>query len=242
MDRAAGLGDHLRGAREAQGLSVEALAARTRIAPRVVLALESGSSEALPAPVYVRGFIRAYCRELDLDPDYAVGLYDGSGGDEPPAAPAPRAAVATAPAGRSSRGPLVLAGIGVVVLAGVGLGLVLRHPAGGNAAVRALAPVPSAIPVAGPAVPSRGLAAVEHVLVMRADEATWVRIIPEGGSAREDLLQPGSVREWRSPGRFTITVGNAGGVRLELDGRALPSLGRPGEVVRDLVLPRGPSS
>ena len=100
--------------------------------------------------------------------------------------------------------------------------------------------VPS--PAAEPAPPPSPPAPVEHVLVMRADEATWVRVTPQGGPTREDLLPPGSVREWRSPGFFTITLGNAGGVRLELDGHPLPALGRSGEVVRDVVLPRGSSS
>jgi hypothetical protein len=244
MEQVAALGDHLREAREARGLSVEALAARTRIAPRVVLALESGSAEELPAPVYVRGFIRAYCRELDLDPDHAVALYDGPGSDDGGHAPVAPAGVARVSAARSSRGPLVLAGIGAVILAGVTVGLLLRHPtAGRDAAVSPPAP-PTPPPVAGsaPAVPSPGAAAVEHVLVMRADEATWVRVTPEGGPAREDLLPPGGVREWRSPGPFTITLGNAGGVRLTLDGRPLPALGRSGEVVRDVVLPGRSSS
>jgi transcriptional regulator with XRE-family HTH domain len=242
MEQAAALGDHLREAREARGLSVEVLAARTRIAPRVVLALESGSSEELPAPVYVRGFIRAYCRELDLDPDYAVALYDGPGSDDGRDAPVPRKAVVSAPAARSSRGPLVLAGVGAVILAGVTLGLLVRHPtAGGDAAVRAPAPATPLVAGSAPAPPSPRSAAVEHVLVMRADEVTWVRVTPEGGPAREDLLPAGGVREWRSPGPFTITLGNAGGVRLTLDGRPLPALGRSGEVVRDVVLPRGSS-
>jgi transcriptional regulator with XRE-family HTH domain len=244
MEQAAALGDHLREAREARGLSVETLAARTRIAPRVVLALESGSAEELPAPVYVRGFVRAYCRELDLDPDYAVALYDGPGSDEARQAPVPPPAVAGVSTARSSRGPLVLAGIGAVILAGVTLGLLVRHPTAGRDAAGSAPPLATPPPVAGPAPapPPPGPAAVAHVLVMRADEATWVRVIPEGGPAREDLLPPGGVREWRSPGPFTITLGNAGGVRLTLDGRPLPALGRSGEVLRDVVLPRRSSS
>jgi hypothetical protein len=72
---------------------------------------------------------------------------------------------------------------------------------------------------------------------MRAIDTTWVRVQPDGARPTEETLSPGSVREWRSAGRFHITVGNAGGVELELDGRALPSLGAPGQVVRDATLP-----
>jgi hypothetical protein len=45
------------------------------------------------------------------------------------------------------------------------------------------------------------------------------------------------VREWRSAGRFHLTLGNAGGVELELDGRTLPALGASGQVVKDVTVP-----
>jgi hypothetical protein len=75
------------------------------------------------------------------------------------------------------------------------------------------------------------------VLVLRATDTTWVRVQPDGGAVTEETLAPGAVREWRSPGRFRVTLGNAGGVELELDGRALPSLGATGRVARDVLIP-----
>jgi len=39
---------------------------------------------------------------------------------------------------------------------------------------------------------------------------------------------------------FVVTIGNAGGVALELNGRALPPLGARGVVVPRLVLPPAP--
>lgn len=41
-----------------------------------------------------------------------------------------------------------------------------------------------------------------------------------------------------SAGRFHVAVRNASGVKLELDGHALPPLGAPGQVVRDATVPR----
>ena len=78
---------------------------------------------------------------------------------------------------------------------------------------------------------------VERVLLMRAIDTTWVRVQPDGAGPTEETLSPGAVREWRSPGRFHVTLGNAGGVELELDGRALPVLGARGQVVRDATVP-----
>jgi cytoskeleton protein RodZ len=68
-------------------------------------------------------------------------------------------------------------------------------------------------------------------------ETTWVRIVPDGAPPSEETLAPGTVREWRSAGRFRVTLGNAGGVELVLDGQALPRLGERGAVVRNASIP-----
>ena len=74
---------------------------------------------------------------------------------------------------------------------------------------------------------------------MRAIETTWVRVQPDGGEPTEETLAPGMVREWHSAGSFRVTLGNAGGVELELDGQAVPALGQRGRVVRDVIVPSG---
>jgi hypothetical protein len=53
----------------------------------------------------------------------------------------------------------------------------------------------------------------------------------------EETIPAGETREWSSPGPFTLTVGNAGGINLELNGRALPPLGESGTVIPRLVVP-----
>jgi hypothetical protein len=45
------------------------------------------------------------------------------------------------------------------------------------------------------------------------------------------------MREWVSNRPFVITIGNAGGVSFELNGRSLPSFGASGTVISGLVLP-----
>jgi cytoskeleton protein RodZ len=69
------IGRLLEAAREEAGLSRNQLAMTTRIRPSALEALEEGNFEALPAPVFVRGFIRAYCREVGLDPADVLTRY-----------------------------------------------------------------------------------------------------------------------------------------------------------------------
>ncbi len=60
-------GSALTAAREAMSLSVEDIAARLRMHPRQVTAIEREDLAALPAPAYVRGFIRNYAKEVRID-------------------------------------------------------------------------------------------------------------------------------------------------------------------------------
>lgn len=72
---AQGPGAILREAREAAGLSREALAQRLRLEPRIIEALESESFERLPGPAFTRGYIRSIARELRFDPAAALDQY-----------------------------------------------------------------------------------------------------------------------------------------------------------------------
>ena len=71
------IGKILSAAREDAGLTVIELARITRIPATSIYALEEGRFESLPASVFVRGFIRNYCREVGLDPSDILAQYDG---------------------------------------------------------------------------------------------------------------------------------------------------------------------
>jgi hypothetical protein len=64
-----------------------------------------------------------------------------------------------------------------------------------------------------------------------------MRVRTADGRQSEETIPAGQVREWVSNERFTVTIGNAAGVRLELNGTALPPLGPHGSVIQRLVLP-----
>lgn len=61
------VGDRLREAREAKGLSIEQVAAETRIPQRHLTTIEAGNFGALPSRTYAVGFSRTYARMLGLD-------------------------------------------------------------------------------------------------------------------------------------------------------------------------------
>ncbi len=59
----------------------------------------------------------------------------------------------------------------------------------------------------------------------------------DGGQEREVLLQKGQTARFSADAGFVVTIGNAGGVELTLNGEPVPSLGASGQVIRDLTLP-----
>src|SRR5262249_61748164 len=65
----------------------------------------------------------------------------------------------------------------------------------------------------------------------------WIRVRTEDGRFTEETVPAGQVREGVSNGPFVLTIGNAGGVSFELNGRVLPALGPSGAVISRLRLP-----
>lgn len=76
-----------------------------------------------------------------------------------------------------------------------------------------------------------------HLLQARAKEATWIRVLIEGQPPKEVILQPGQSTSWSSDSTFLVTLGNAGGVTLTVDGQELPPMGKSGQVLRNIRLP-----
>ncbi|MBI3768001.1 MAG: DUF4115 domain-containing protein [Deltaproteobacteria bacterium] len=112
---------------------------------------------------------------------------------------------------------------------------VASKPVAANPAVAPEATPAGVAPPPAPAVGARELRIV-------AAEETWLSLGVDDQPKRDIILQPGETRSWSAARAFTLTVGNAGGITLSLDGRELPPLGRSGQVVRNLRLPDGATS
>ena len=293
----ASVGDYLRELRQRRGLSLEEMSRATRVASRYLECLESDRFSALPAPVFTRGFIRAYCQAVGEPPDEALARYESrDGAAPPPPRPTPAAGPPPAPAESGARSrSAVLVSFVLLVILGMALFAValMTQPAREERADRRQAAdafaslpapaapiVPEAAPpsspppappsspappprpaAASPAAPASPAVTAEPVratappawlpdvqaatggvaspyrLVARVSEATWIRVRTEDGRNIEETVPAGQVREWVSNRPFVLTLGNAGGVTLELNGRTLPPLGPSGAVISRIVLP-----
>ena len=290
----ASVGDYLRELRQRRGLSLEEMSRATRVASRYLECLESDRFSALPAPVFTRGFIRAYCQAVGEPPDEALARYESRDGATPPP---PRTTPAAGPppvpaeSGARSRSAVLVSFVLLVILGMALFAVALmtqpareervdrRPPADAVASLPAPAAptVPEASPpssppaapptpprpaaVAPPPVPASAVVTAAPVratappawlpdvqaatggvaspyrLVAHVSEATWIRVRTEDGRNIEETVPAGEVREWVSNRPFVLTLGNAGGVTLELNGRTLPPLGASGAVISRIVLP-----
>jgi cytoskeleton protein RodZ len=298
------LGPYLSGLRQERGLSIEEMARVTRVASSYLEALEREDFAALPAPVFTKGYIRAFCQVVGVPPDEALTRYAEGAGVPMPAAPAAAARPPLRTAVNDGRGRETLL-VSFVLLAAFGLALFVvtlflqsgrpdgpARRAGPPAPAIEPRPLPAATtippgtllpsaaipsePAASPAAPlpaapaprvggaapapspetraatdtSRpsaggadltalrlGAVASPYRLVARTSEVTWLRVRTEDGRATEETIPAGEVREWVSNRPFVLSVGNAGGITLELNGRPLPPLGGRGAVISRLVLP-----
>ena len=71
-------------------------------------------------------------------------------------------------------------------------------------------------------------------LEINASSQTWVRVTSDGTVAFADILQPGAERRFSAERSLNVTIGNAAGVTLKINGRELKELGPEGKV-RELI-------
>ncbi len=253
------IGQLLRAAREARGMSREAAAATTRIKVVFLAAMEEDDYHLLPDEIYILRFLGEYAAFLDLDHQEIQRRFLHQIARD-------RSSLVVFPMKRnltlSLRRllPVLLLLAFFIPSVFIGLSLVANWAqdaegpeyAGRSELVGASRPIktlPSAretfagdsVATATPALPhppvpseTKGAA---YTLRAQAQEMTWMLVTIDGGETRDVLLRAGETWEWRAQEGFVVTVGNAGGVELVLNGEPLPRLGEPGQVIRDLHLP-----
>jgi cytoskeleton protein RodZ len=125
--RGPGPGELLRGARCERGLSVEQVAENLHLDESIVEALEAERFDAVGAPVFVRGHLKAYARALQIEADTVLGAYRSTqpvDAAEPVLSrPVPTRSLAINP------GPWAMGALGVVLAIGLAFYVLQEDPA-----------------------------------------------------------------------------------------------------------------
>lgn len=147
-------------------------------------------------------------------------------------------AVLPAPEAKPGESPSLSAKTGMESNVGSGAGSASTDPSVPEVA----ASVPSSLGSDGPlgGISLEGFGAMDGQLVLdlAATELSWVVVQVDGGSPQEALLRPGEKARWKGHDQFSVTLGNAGGVKAELNGIPQKPFGPSGKVARDVVIKR----
>lgn len=74
-------------------------------------------------------------------------------------------------------------------------------------------------------------------IVIRATEDSWVEIRTVGGERMYSrLMREGDHHQMTSRPGLKMVTGNAGGLAIEVDGKAIPPLGRAGQILQDVAI------
>jgi cytoskeletal protein RodZ len=224
-------------------VQLEDAALETRIPQRFLEALETNAPlDAYPAPVYGRAFLREYAQFLGIDPEPLVASFRGM---EPPEEVPLKVVRDAVPA--PARWPAkVLLGLSVCVVAGLAVLGVLA----GRASIEGLPSVgsiPTNPPAAAPSTPSvpatppptqpppvRGIHTVVHLT-----DRCWLQVVADGKPVFTGTAVSGESNSFHAHETLQMTLGNAGGAQLVVNGKGLPT-GQLGQVLHlDLTVQHG---
>lgn len=247
---ALGIGDTLRAARRQQRGSLSDAAAETRVRESYLAALEEEQWGALGGDVYVKGFLRSYAKYLGLDPDPLVDTYRAE--FERPEDPAPIAPATSSALPGPRRSPpqgLVWAG-GVALLLVVFIVIGSLGGDGGDTQLTDQAG-PSPIPITPATTPAPAAAGVDpdEPAVTSSEDASeaasepfeeldvqvildgesWLQVTIDGEVEAEGLQEDDL--SYVADEQIEMIVGDAGVVRVEVNGEDQGSLGGAGDVV-----------
>jgi len=247
------VGEVLRNRREALGISLEQVYAHLRIPVRWLVAMEEDRFDVFDSPQYAKGFVRSYADFLGLDPEPLVQAVAASFPHRPrPQLVAPGGEVPIRPVTPPSRLRRLLgwaalaAAVAVVWLGYVGYRqLRAFYSAGepGRVEQPAVSPPTPLLdrraqePAGNPPVPAAMAGEPVVRMVLSAEDLSWLRVVADGRRVFEGFLRAGEQREWEATSTLQVVIGNAGGVRVQVNGQDLGFLGAPGEVVRRTFTP-----
>ena len=252
------IGATLEQARREKGLSLRDVEQATKIRTRYLEGLEREDYSMLPDAVYVQGFLKTYANFLGLDGDGLAQEFKDrwsprrerqlnyerpreSEFERPIISPG---GLAGTERRKVSGATILTVALAVLLLAAVIGALYLigsrsaadsgaapgPEKAGNNAAPADPAPEPE--PASRPVTEPREDEAI-RVVVSVPDRPSWLSIQTDGVVAYEQTVYPGFAQTFEARDAISITAGDAGAVRIEVDGQDVGILEYDGQVTTE---------
>lgn len=226
------LGSSLGQARIQRGLTLEAIEQRTLIRQSLLSAIEQANMAELPEPIYIRALLRRYGNALGLDGEAIASQFFTH-----PVVNPPRSSWRDSPAARLR--PFHLYGAYVLLIMGAvsALSGLLQKNAPDMTAQPILNPeeieqltFQKPTPVVQPVVeaPKQKVQTKPIEVDIVLTEQSWVRVVADGRTQFEAILEQGEKRSWAADQSMVIRVGNAGGVLYSFNQSKAEPMGEVG--------------
>ncbi len=250
-------GEELRHLRESAGLSLDNIAAETKISKRILHGLEEGEFRFLPERIFCRNFVIQYADVVGAESDRLVASFEdawerfllASGSH-------PSLSELEAPPKRRIRwrfwvpigiGIAILWAAAAVILSDSGPGESLTPDPRRGVSSR---PTPVASPVSRTLqfTPTRTEDVGEEIaesevvpilIKVRPNMECWIRYRDRNGVSGEKLLAGGDAVRLELAGPVKLTVGDAGVVSIVVGGVEYDDLGRMGQVLHTEISSQG---
>jgi cytoskeletal protein RodZ len=237
------VGDRLKAAREEKGLSLEDIAAQTRIPQRHLESIEVADWDKLPAPTYTVGFAKSYASAVGLDrTEIGYQLREEMGGQR--FASSQAEVIEAADPARTMPKWLVISAVVAVILIVIIMSMLNRRSleqqseAASNApAVAAPGSKPAAAPAPRQATLPAPAAAAQGPVVLAAVAPAWIQVTDQGKTLFEGMLQPGQT--YNVPATAAeplLKAGKPEALRVTVGSTVAPPVGPPGKVASKVSL------
>ena len=237
------VGERLRAAREEKKLSLEDIAAQTRIPQRHLESIEDADWEKLPAPTYTVGFAKSYASAVGLDrSEIGDQLREEMGGQR--FFSSQSEVIEAADPARTMPKWLVFSAVVAVIVLIIVMSVLNRRslqqePASNSTA--AAAPAPAArTPTPQRVAPAPAPASAQGPVVLSAIAPAWIQITDQGKTLFEGMLQPGQT--YSVPPTATAPLLKAGkpeALKINVGSAVAPPVGPAGKVASKVSL-KGP--
>ena len=230
-------GEALRAAREARRLTIDLVAAETRIPKRHLETIDAGDFEKLPSRTYAIGFARSYARAVGLD-EVAIAdmVREEMGAASPRYSSVGQGMEPGDPAKLPSRGLALFGAIAALILALGVISFAGTYYGAGDGPASLLSSIQSEDPESGPIAaqteavePAATEAAPSpdgQVIFTALEDGVWVRFYEEGGERLfEAQMASGDTFEVPTTASAPlINTGRPDAFAITIDGREVPKL------------------
>lgn len=232
------IGSNLKRIRLEKSISLESIANKTRISPRLLSAIETGNYQELPEPFYIKALVAKFAGELEAE-HIQFETATATNTEVEHSLPKTQRKYWLNFQLRSLH--LYLMYVLLVIFSVKGITLLVERPVIVNRppqekSVADLQPpeTETSIPIdSSPTQPqfvSQSSNSDSVTVGINLQERCWLKVMVDGKPAFEGILPKGTQRQWTGDRQVTIRAGNAGGVVISFNNEQQKILGAPGEV------------